>query len=74
MSAQTPTTEQIRGGWDRIAARFDEIGIPFSLRLAQDILDTIGLRPPFSGGGFVSLQMPERAADKASPATAGRCT
>lgn len=45
MAAPAPTQDQIRHAWDAIAPAFDELVTPQTLRLAEDALDHVGLRP-----------------------------
>lgn len=45
MSAQIPTTGQLRERWERIAARFDEHTTPQTIALAEWILDRLHLGP-----------------------------
>lgn len=62
MSAQAPTTEQVREGWDRIAPGFDEHVTPVTLGFAETILDRLQLGPDMRfldiGAGTGGLSIP----------------
>lgn len=62
MATQARTTEEIRDGWDRIAARFDEVGTPISMPLAEQILAYVHVRPGVRfldvGAGSGALSIP----------------
>jgi ubiquinone/menaquinone biosynthesis C-methylase UbiE len=45
MTTQTPTQDQIRGAWDAVAAGFDKFVTPQTLRLGEEIVGRLGLRP-----------------------------
>jgi ubiquinone/menaquinone biosynthesis C-methylase UbiE len=53
--------EQIREGWDRYAAAYDEAITPFSMRVAEDALSVADVRPGMklldiaAGGGALSI-------------------
>lgn len=42
---QTPTTEDIRAAWDRIAPGFDRHDTPHSMQLGERVLDLLDVRP-----------------------------
>lgn len=44
MTTHAPTTDQIREGWDAVAAGFDEYVTPLNLPYGDDALDRVGLR------------------------------
>ena len=53
--------EQMRDAWDQFAAGYDEAVTPFSMRIAEDALQRVGLRPGMrfldvaAGGGALSI-------------------
>lgn len=69
MSLQAPTTEQIRDGWNDIAAGFDEVVTPASMRLGEEALQRIDLRPGTrlldvaAGSGALSIPAARAGAD-----------
>lgn len=69
MSLQAPTTEQIRDGWNDIAAGFDEVVTPASMRLGEEALRRLDLRPGIrfldvaAGSGALSIPAARAGAD-----------
>lgn len=59
---QAPTTDQIRGAWGGLAARFDEFTTPQSTTLAQQVLRHLDLQPGTRlldvGAGSGALSIP----------------
>lgn len=61
MPRTMPTADQIRDSWDRIATNFDRFTTPLTVRLGEEALDRVGLRPGMrfldiaSGSGALSL-------------------
>lgn len=51
-SAQAPSTEQIRGAWDALAAGFDEFVAPLTMDLGEEIVSRLGLA---SGTRFLDV-------------------
>jgi ubiquinone/menaquinone biosynthesis C-methylase UbiE len=55
------TPEQMRDAWDRFAAGYDEAVTPFSMRIAEDALQRVNIRPAMrfldvaAGGGALSI-------------------
>lgn len=42
--ATMPTPDQVRDGWDRIAADFDQFTTPLTLRLGEQAIERVGVR------------------------------
>ena len=55
------TPEQMRDAWDKFAAGYDEAVTPFSMRIAEDALRQVDIRPGMrfldvaAGGGALSI-------------------
>lgn len=55
------TPEQMRDAWDKFAAGYDEAVTPFSMRIAEDALGRVDIRPGMrlldvaAGGGALSI-------------------
>lgn len=68
MTAQTPTTEQVRQGWEGIAVGFDEHVTPQSIGFAEDVLARVRLGPGVrfldvaAGTGALSIPAARRGA------------
>ncbi|WP_046469346.1 class I SAM-dependent methyltransferase [Allosalinactinospora lopnorensis] len=62
MDTQAPTQDRIRAGWEAVAPGFDEFVTPQTLRLAEDALRRIDLRPGMRlldvGAGSGALAIP----------------
>jgi ubiquinone/menaquinone biosynthesis C-methylase UbiE len=62
------TPEQMRDAWDRFAAGYDEAVTPFSMRIAEDALQRVDIRPGMrlldvaAGGGALSIPAARRGA------------
>ena len=52
---------QIRDAWDKFASGYDEAITPFSMRIAEDVLQRVDIRPGMqfldvaAGGGALSI-------------------
>lgn len=63
MTAQetTPSSDQIRDAWDRIAVGFDRFTTPLSMRMGEEAIRRVGLRPDMTfldvaaGSGALSI-------------------
>lgn len=61
MTTQLPTAEEIRDAWDAIAPGFDDFVTPQTLRLGEDVLGRIDVRPGMrildvaAGSGAVAI-------------------
>lgn len=59
--ASSPSTEQIRESWERLAAGFDEFTTPLTMSLANDVLSRVDLGPGMlvldvaAGSGALSI-------------------
>lgn len=60
--------EQMRDAWDRFASGYDEAVTPFSMRIAEDALQRVDIRPGMrfldvaAGGGALSIPAARRGA------------
>lgn len=69
MTTQTPTIDQVRAAWNRIAPRFDQFITPMTTRHAEMILDRIDLQSGTRlldvgcGSGALAIPAAHRGAD-----------